>query len=159
MIAAGLIVAFFAVPRSSKAAPNHYCSTMFSLAAMSVFLFLSACAKAPAPQPRASLPSQQNVSAPSPDPCAVPNTGQTDARNTVYGPQLRPTDKRCPDYSRGVRPLGADWTWPQPPRPEPEAQRSGGNALSNDILNERLWLRAHGRQGTDIRVPHGDRFR
>jgi hypothetical protein len=126
---------------------------------MFVFLVLSACTKAPTPEPRASLPAQRNASALSPDPCAVPNTGQTDTRNTVYGPQPRPTDRRCPDYSRGVPSLGTDWTWPQPRRPEHEAQRPGGNANSNNVLNERIWLRAHGRRDTDIRVPHGDTFR
>ena len=143
----------------TPAASDRYRAAMTRLAAMSVFVVLSACVEAPAPEPRASLPAQRNISAPAPDPCAIPNTGQTDARNTVYGPQLRPTDRRCPDYSRGFPSLGADWSWPQPPRPEPEAQRPGGNALSNDILNERRCLRAHGRRDTDIRVPHGDRFR
>jgi hypothetical protein len=117
----------------SPAASDRYRPTMFSLAAMSVFLFLSACAEAPTPQPRASLPTQRNVSAPAPDPCAVPNTGQTDARNTVYGPQLRPTDRRCPDYTRGFPSLGADGTWPRPTQ-EPFHREVSGRTQA-----ERYW--------------------
>jgi len=140
-------------------APNptalgHHGAAIFRFAAMFVFLVLSACTKAPTPEPRASLPAPRNVSAPAPDPCAIPNTGQTDARNTVYGPQLRPTDRRCPDYAPGFPSLGADLTGPEPGRPPPEAQRPGGNARQNDILNEQRWLRMHGRRATDIRVPH-----
>ncbi len=108
----------------SPAASDRYRAAMFRLAAMSVFVVLPACAEAPAPQPSASLTAQRNISAPAPDPCAIPNTGQTDARNIVYGPQLRPTDRRCPDYSRGFPSLGADWSWPQPTREPPH-----GNAL------------------------------
>ena len=108
----------------TPAAPNRHRAAMFSFAAMAVFLVLSACAEAPAPAPRAALPAQRNVSAPAPDPCAIPNAGQTDARNTVYGPQHRATDRRCPDYTGGFPSLGAGWT-----RPAPTPEPSHGNAL------------------------------
>jgi hypothetical protein len=89
---------------------------MFSFAAMAVFLALSACAKPPTPEPRASLPAQRNVSAPAPDPCAIPNPGQAYGRDivSVVSPQLRPSNMRCPDYSRGFPSVLHGWTWPAP---------------------------------------------
>ena len=138
------------------AAPNRHRAAMFSFATMAVFLVLSACAKPPTPEPRASLPAQRNVSAPAPDPCAIPNPGQAYGRDivSVVSPQLRPSNMRCPDYSRGLPSVLGGWTEPAPRRQEPEAQSPGANARRNDILNERMWLRAHGRRDTDIRVPH-----
>ena len=120
----------------TPAPPDPYRAAIFSFAAMSVFLILSACAEAPAPAPRAASPAQRNVSAPSPDPCAIPNTGQTHGRDivSVVSPQLRPSDKRCPDYSRGVPSLGADWTRPEPTREPPH-----GNALGRTEAN-RYWV-------------------
>ena len=138
-------------------APPDRCHTAgFSFAAMFVFLILSACAAAPAPASRAALPVQRNVSAPAPDPCAAPNTGQTHGRDivSVSSPLLRPSDKGCPDYARGLPSTLGGWTWPAPRRQESEAQSPGANAHRNDILNERMWLRAHVRRATDIRVPH-----
>jgi hypothetical protein len=138
------------------AASDRYRTAMFCFAAMAVFLVLSACAEAPAPEPRASLPAQRNVSAPAPDPCATPNLAQPYGRDivSVASPQLRPSNMRCPDYSRGLPSVLGGWTEPAPRRQEPEAQSPGANARRNDILNERMWLRAHGRRDTDIRVPH-----
>ncbi len=115
-------------------APPDRCHTAgFSFAAMFVFLILSACAEAPAP--RAALPAQRNVSAPAPDPCSVPNTGQTHGRDivSVSSPHLRPSNRRCPDYARGIPSLGADWT-----RPEPTREPSHGNVLGRTEAN-RYW--------------------
>jgi hypothetical protein len=83
---------------------------------MAVFLVLSACAKPSTPEPRASLPAQRNVSAPAPDPCAIPNPGQAYGRDivSVVSPQLRPSNMRCPDYSRGFPSVLYGWTWPAP---------------------------------------------
>jgi hypothetical protein len=140
----------------TPAAPDCHRVALFSFAAIAVFLVLSACAEAPAPEPRASLPAQRNVSAPAPDPCATPNLAQPYGRDivSVASPQLRPSNMRCPDYSRGLPSVLGGWTEPAPRRQEPEAQSPGANARRNDILNERMWLRAHGRRDTDIRVPH-----
>jgi hypothetical protein len=130
---------------------------MFSFAAMAVFLALSACAKPPTPEPRASLPAQRNVSAPAPDPCAIPNLAQPYGRDivSVVSPQLRPSNMRCPDYSRGFPSVLGGWTEPAPRRLQPEAQDPDAvrntNARRNDVLNERMWLRAHGRRDTNIR--------
>ena len=120
--------------RPTPAPPYPYRAAIFSFAAMSVFLILSACAEPPAP--RAALPAQRNVSAPSPDPCAIPNLAQPYGRDivSVVSPQLRPSDKRCPDYSRGVPSLGADWTRPEPTREPPH-----GNALGRTEAN-RYWV-------------------
>jgi hypothetical protein len=144
--------------RPTPAPPYPYRAAIFSFAAMAVFLVLSACAEAPAP--RAALPAQRNVSAPSPDPCVIPNPGQAYGRDivSVVSPQLRPSNRRCPDYARGFPSVLDGWTEPAPRRLQPEAQSPdavrNANARSNDILNERRWLRAHGRRDTDIRVPH-----
>ena len=144
--------------RPTPPPPYPYRAAIFSFAAMAVFLVLSACAEAPAP--RAALPAQRNVSAPSPDPCVIPNPGQAYGRDivSVVSPQLRPSNRRCPDYARGFPSVLDGWTEPAPRRLQPEAQSPdavrNANARSNDILNERRWLRAHGRRDTDIRVPH-----
>ena len=141
----------------TPAAPNRHRAAMFSFAAMAVFLALSACAEAPAPAPRAALPAQRNVSAPAPDPCAIPNPGQAYGRDivSVVSPQLRPSNMRCPDYSRGFPSVLGGWTEPAPRRLQPEAQDPdavrNANARRNDVLNERMWLRAHGRRDTNIR--------
>jgi hypothetical protein len=133
------------------AAPERHRVAMFSFAAMAVFLVLSACAEAPAPAPRASLPAQRNVSAPAPDPCAIPNLAQPYGRDivSVASPQLRPSNMRCPDYSRGFPSVLGGWTEPAPRRLQPEVQSPdevrNANARRNDVLNERMWLRAHGR--------------
>jgi hypothetical protein len=119
----------------TPAPPDPYRAAIFSFAAMSVFLILSACAEAPAPAPRAALPAQRNVSAPSPDPCAIPNPGQAYGRDivSVVSPQLRPSNRRCPDYARGIPSLGANWT-----RPEPTPEPSYGNVLGRTEAN-RYW--------------------
>jgi len=103
------------------AAPDRDRAAMFSFAAMAVFLALSACAKPPTPEPGASLPAQRNVSAPAPDPCAIPNPGQAYGRDivSVVSPQLRPSNMRCPDYSRGFPSVLGGWTWPAPRWEEP----------------------------------------
>lgn len=108
----------------TPAPPDRHRAAIFSFAAIFVFLILSACAEAPAP--RAASPAQRNVSAPSPDPCAIPNPGQAYGRDivSVVSPQLRPSDRGCPDYARGIPSLGADWT-----RPEPTREPSHGNVL------------------------------
>jgi len=119
--------------RPTPAPPYPYRAAIFSFAAMSVFLILSACAEPPAP--RAALPAQRNVSAPSPDPCAIPNLAQPYGRDivSVVSPHLRPSNMRCPDYSRGLPSLGADWT-----RPEPTREPSQGNVLGRTEAN-RYW--------------------
>ena len=133
----------------TPAAPDRHRAAMFSFAAMAVFLVLSACAEAPAP--RAALPAQRNVSAPAPDPCAIPNLAQPYGRDivSVASPQFRPSNMRCPDYSRGFPSVLGGWTEPAPRRLQPEAQSPdevrNANARRNDVLNERMWLRAHGR--------------
>jgi hypothetical protein len=115
------------------APPDPYRAAIFSFAAMSVFLILSACAEPPAP--RAALPAQRNVSALSPDPCATPNLAQPYGRDivSVVSPHLRSSNMRCPDYSRGLPSLGADWT-----RPEPTREPSQGNVLGRTEAN-RYW--------------------
>ena len=117
----------------TPAPPDPYRAAIFSFAAMSVFLILSACAEPPAP--RAALPAQRNVSAPSPDPCAIPNPGQAYGRDivSVSSPHLRPSDRGCPDYARGLPSLGADWT-----RPEPTREPSQGNVLGRTEA-KRYW--------------------
>jgi hypothetical protein len=141
----------------TPAAPNRHRAAMFSFAAMAVFLVLSACAEAPATEPRASSPAQRNVTAPAPDPCAIPSLAQPYGRDivSVASPQLRPSNMRCPDYSRGFPSVLGGWTEPAPRRLQPEAQSPdevrNANARRNDVLNERMWLRAHGRRDTNIR--------
>ena len=98
------------------------CATIFRFVVMGGFLLLSACAKAPAPEIRAAFPAQRNIPTPAPDPCAPPNTGQTDGRDivSVSSPLLRPSDKGCPDYTRGLPSILGGWTWPAPPSGAPE---------------------------------------
>lgn len=98
------------------------CATVFSLAVMGGFLLLSACTKAPAPEIRAALPAQRSAPAPAPDPCAAPNTSQTHGRDivSVSSPHLRPSDRGCPDYTRGFPSVLGGWTWPAPPSGAPE---------------------------------------
>jgi hypothetical protein len=126
----------------TPAAPDRYRTAMFCFAAMAVFLVLSACAKPPTPEPRASLPVQRNVSASAPDPCAAPNTGQTHGRDivSVSSPHLRPSDRGCPDYARGLPSLGAGWT-----RPEPTREPSHGNVLGRPEANS-YWQAERFRQ-------------
>jgi hypothetical protein len=52
---------------------------------------------------------------------------------SVVSPQLRPSDRGCPDYARGLPSLGAGWT-----RPEPTLEPSHGNALGRPEAN-RYW--------------------
>jgi len=101
---------------------RHSCATVFRFVVMGGFLLLSACAKAPAPELRAALPVQRSVPAPPLDPCAPPNTGQTDGRDivSVSSPLLRPSDRGCPDYTRGFPSVLGGWTWPAPPSGAPE---------------------------------------
>ena len=102
------------------------CATVFRFVVMGGFLLLSACAKAPAPEIRAALPAQRNIPTPAPDPCAAPNTGQSDGRDivSVSSPLLRPSDRGCPDYTRGLPSVLGGWTWPAPPSGAPERSQA-----------------------------------
>ncbi len=102
------------------------CATVFRFVVMGGFLLLSACTKAPAPEIRAALPAQRSAPAPAPDPCAAPNTGQTHGRDivSVSSPHLRPSDRGCPDYTRGFPSVLGGWTWPTPPSGAPERSQA-----------------------------------
>ncbi len=106
----------------SPAASDRYRAAMFSFAAMSVFLILSACAEAPTREPRASLPAQRNLASPAPTPCNIPNTGQAETPNVLNSPQPSDTDRLKVECLRGVPPPRTTWSGPtrEPPH---------GNAL------------------------------
>jgi len=103
----------------TPAAPDRHRTAVFSFAALSVFLVLSACAEASAPAPRASLPAQRNVSAPAPTPCNIPNTGQADTPNVLNSLQPSDTDRLKVECLRGVPPLRTTWSWSGPRWEEP----------------------------------------
>ena len=103
----------------TPAAPDRHRTAVFSFAALSVFLVLSACAEASAPAPRASLPAQRNVSAPAPTPCNIPNTGQADTPNVLNGPQPSDTDRLNVECLQGVPPPRTTWSWSLPRWVEP----------------------------------------
>ena len=98
----------------TPAPPDPYRAAIFSFAAMSVFLILSACAEAPAP--RAALPAQRNISAPAPTPCNIPNTGQADTPNVLNSPQPSDTDRLNVECLQGVPPPRTTWSWSAGPR-------------------------------------------
>ena len=103
----------------TPAAPNRHRAAMFSFAAMAVFLVLSACAEAPATEPRASLPAQRTFVSLAPTPCTIPNTGQTDTPNVLNSPQQSTTDRLRVECLRGVPPLRTTWSWSGPRWEEP----------------------------------------
>jgi hypothetical protein len=103
----------------TPAAPDRHRAAMFSFAAMAVFLVLSACAEAPATEPRASSPAQRNVTAPAPTPCTIPNTGQTGMPNVLNSPQPSDTDRLKVECLQGVPPLRTTWSWSGPRWEEP----------------------------------------
>jgi hypothetical protein len=109
----------------TPAAPDRHRVALFSFAAMAVFLVLSACAEAPATEPRASLPAQRNVSAPAPTPCTIPNTGQADTPNVLNSPKPSNIDILKVECLRGVPSPQTTWSWAgaswEPARvPEPD---------------------------------------
>ena len=112
----------------TPAAPNRHRAAMFSFAAMAVFLALSACAKPPTPEPRASLPAQRNVSAPAPTPCTIPNTGQADTPNVLNSSHPSITDRLTVECLRGVPPPRTTWSGPT-------LEPSHGNALGRPEAN------------------------
>jgi hypothetical protein len=109
----------------TPAASDRYRPTMFSLAAMSVILFLSACAEAPTREPRASLPVHRNLASLAPTPCNMPNTGQAETPNVLNSPKSSSIDILKVECLRGVPPPQTTWSWAgaswEPPRvPEPD---------------------------------------
>jgi hypothetical protein len=119
-------------------APGRHCAAIFRFAAMFVFLVLSACTKAPTPEPRASLPAQRNLASPAPTPCTIPNTGQTDTPNVLNSPQPSDTDRLKVECLRGVPPPRTTWSWsgpswvaPEPPQPDrANAERQREEAIA-----------------------------
>ena len=113
----------------TPAAPNRHRAAMFSFAAMAVFLVLSACAEAPATEPRASLPAQRIFVSLAPTPCTIPNTGQTDTPNVLNSPQPSDTDRLKVECLRGVPPPWTTWSGPtrEPPFGNPLG-RTGANS-------------------------------
>ena len=106
-------------------APGRHCAAIFRFAAMFVFLVLSACAKAPATEPRASLPAQRNLASPAPTPCNIPNIGQAETPNVLNSPKPSNIDILRVECLRGVPPPQTTWSWAgaswEPPRvPEPD---------------------------------------
>ena len=104
-------------------------AAIFRFAAMSIFLVLSACAKAPTPEPRASLPAQRNIVSLAPTPCTIPDTGQTDTPSVLNSPQPSHTDRLRAECIWGVPPLRTTWSWSgpsgvAPERPQPDQARS-----------------------------------
>ncbi len=95
----------------TPAAPNRHRAAMFSFAAMSVFLVLSACAEAPATEPRASLPAQRTFVSLAPTPCTIPNTGQTGTPNVFNSPDPSSRDQFRAECIWGVPPLRTTWSW------------------------------------------------
>jgi hypothetical protein len=109
-------------------APGHHGAAIIRFAAMFVFLVLSACTKAPTPEPRASLPAQRNLASPAPTPCTIPNTGQTDTPNVFNSPQPSDTDRLKVECLRGVPPPRTTWSGPT-------REPSHGNALGRTEAN------------------------
>jgi len=109
-------------------APGRHCAAIFRFAAMFVFLVLSACAKAPATEPRASLPAQRNLASPAPTPCNIPNIGQAETPNVLNSPQPSDTDRLKVECLRGVPPLRTTWSGPT-------REPSHGNVLGRPEAN------------------------
>jgi hypothetical protein len=103
----------------SLAPPDRHRTAIFSFAAMSVFLVLSACAGAPAPEPRAALPAQRNLASPAPTPCTISNSSQSDKPNVLNSPQPSDTDRLRVECLQGVPPLRTTWSWSGPRWEEP----------------------------------------
>ena len=95
----------------TPAAPNRHRAAMFSFAAMAVFLVLSACAEAPATEPRASLPAQRTFVSLAPTPCTIPNTGQTGTPNVLNSPDPSSRDQFRAECIWGVPPPRTTWSW------------------------------------------------
>ena len=93
------------------AASDRYRAAMFSFATMAVFLVLSACAEAPATEPRASLPAQRTFVSLAPTPCTIPNTGQTGTPNVLNSPDPSSRDQFRAECIWGVPPLRTAWSW------------------------------------------------
>ena len=112
----------------TPAAPNRHRAAMFSFAAMSVFLVLSACAEAPATEPRASLPAQRTFVSLAPTPCTIPNTGQTGTPNVFNSPDPSSRDQFRAECIWGVPPPRTTWSGPT-------LEPSHGNALGRTEAN------------------------
>lgn len=113
------------------------CATVFSLVVMGAFLLLSACAKAPAPEIRAALPAQRNLSNMAPTPCTIPNAGQTDTPNVLNSPQQSTTDRLRVECLRGVPPPRTTWSWSGPSgvAPErPQADRASAERAREEAI-------------------------
>jgi len=95
----------------TPAVPNRHRAAMFSFAAMAVFLVLSACAKPPTPERRASLPAQRTFVSLAPTPCTIPNTGQTDTPNVLNSPDPSSRVQFRAECIWGVPPLRTTWSW------------------------------------------------
>jgi hypothetical protein len=99
-----------------------------SFLAVLPFLLLGACAEAPAPEPRASLPVQRNLASPAPTPCTIPNTGQTDTPNVLNSPDPSSRDRLRAECIWGVPPPRTTWSGPT-------LEPSHGNALGRPEAN------------------------
>ena len=95
----------------TPAAPNRHRAAMFSFAAMAVFLVLSACAKPPTPEPRASLPAQRTFVSLAPTPCTIPYTGQTGTPNVLNSQDPSNRVQFRAECIWGVPPLRTTWSW------------------------------------------------
>jgi len=115
----------------TPAAPNRHRAAMFSFAAMAVFLVLSACAEAPATEPRASLPAQRTFVSLAPTPCTIPNTGQTGTPNVLNSPDPSSRDQFRAECIWGVPPPRTTWSGPT-------LEPSHGNELGRTEAN-RYW--------------------
>ena len=93
------------------AAPERHRAAMFRVAAMAVFLALSACAKPPTAEPRASLPAQRTFVSLAPTPCTIPNTGQTGTPNVLNSPDPSSRVQFRAECIWGVPPLRTTWSW------------------------------------------------
>ena len=112
----------------TPAAPNRHRAAMFSFAAMAVFLVLSACAEAPATEPRASLPAQRTFVSLAPTPCTIPNTGQTGTPNVLNSPDPSSRDQFRAECIWGVPPPRTTWSGPT-------LEPSHGNELGRTEAN------------------------
>jgi hypothetical protein len=104
------------------------CATVFRFVVMGGFLLLSACATAPVPEQRASVPAQRNLSNMAPTPCTIPNAGQTDAPTVLNSRQPSEIDRLKMECLRGVPPPWTNWFGPT-------REPSPGNALGRTEAN------------------------
>lgn len=114
------------------APPDRHRTATFSFAAMSVFLVLSACAEAPAPEPRAALPAQRNLASAAPTPCTISNSSQTEKPNVLNSPQPSDIDRLNMDCLQGVPPPWTAWSGPT-------REPSPGNVLGRTEAKPRYW--------------------